>query len=183
MAFPFFCLIGVYIVVVHNVRFMVDKGIAPMTAAFVFAMAGMSSAIFRIFWGWISDHIGREKAYTLGMGSIFLGVFSLLLMDAVENRLFMYTFFIFFGMGWELQPPFHGDCCRSFQRKDLWSYLRDRRRDHGFWRSHRLLDCRVYLRPNQELPHGFCPGHHRVLSVLHLYLDRRSEESKEEGDE
>jgi MFS family permease len=105
MAFPFFCLIGVYIVVVHNVRFMVDKGIAPMTAAFVFAMAGMSTAIFRIFWGWISDHIGREKAYTLGMGSIFLGVFSLLLMDAVENRFFMYTFFVFFGMGWGATAP------------------------------------------------------------------------------
>jgi MFS family permease len=105
VAFPFFSLIGVYIVVVHNVRFMVDKGIDPMTAALVFAMAGMTSAVFRIFWGWISDHIGREKAYTAGMLCLFLGVLSLLQMDASTNKVFMYTFFFFFGVGWGATAP------------------------------------------------------------------------------
>jgi MFS family permease len=105
VAFPFFALIGIYIVVVHNVRFMVDKGIDPMTAAVIFALAGMSTSIFRIFWGWISDHIGREKAYTAGMLSLLLGVLSLLLMDALEERGFIYTFFIFFGMGWGATAP------------------------------------------------------------------------------
>ncbi len=104
-AFPFFSLIGVYIVVVHNVRFMVDKGIDPMTAALIFALAGMSTSIFRIFWGWISDHIGREKAYTAGMLCLFLGVLSLLLMDSLGNEAFMYTFAFFFGMGWGATAP------------------------------------------------------------------------------
>jgi MFS family permease len=105
VAFPFFALIGVYIVVVHNVRFMVDKGIDPMTAAFIFALAGVSSAIFRVFWGWISDYIGREKAYTLGMGCLFLGVFSLLLLDVSGEKAFIYPFFVFFGMGWGATAP------------------------------------------------------------------------------
>jgi MFS family permease len=105
VAFPFFSLIGVYIVVVHNVRFMVDKGIDPMTAAFIFALAGMSTSIFRIFWGWISDHVGREKAYTAGMVSLFLGVFSLLLLDASGEKAFMYPFFVLFGMGWGATAP------------------------------------------------------------------------------
>jgi MFS family permease len=105
LAFPFFSLIGIYIVVVHNVRFMVDKGMDPMTAAFVFAMAGMSSGIFRIFWGWVSDHIGREKAYTGGMLCLFLGVLSLLLLDSLGNRIFMYTFAVLFGMGWGATAP------------------------------------------------------------------------------
>jgi MFS family permease len=65
----------------------------------------MSSGVFRIFWGWISDHIGREKAYTLGMGSIFLGTFSLLIMDGAEGRFFMYSFSVFFGMGWGATAP------------------------------------------------------------------------------
>jgi MFS family permease len=104
-AFPFFSLIGVYIVVVHNVRFMVDKGVDPMTAAFIFALAGMSSSVFRVFWGWISDYIGRERAYTLGMVSIFLGASSLLLMDTSGQKIFMYTFFFFFGMGWGATAP------------------------------------------------------------------------------
>jgi len=105
VAFPFFSLIGVYVVVVHNVRFMVDKGIDPMTAALIFALAGISSSVFRVFWGWISDHIGREKAYTAGMACLFLGVFSLLLMDASEKRVFVYTFAVFFGMGWGSTAP------------------------------------------------------------------------------
>jgi len=105
VAFPFFSLIGVYVVVVHNVRFMVDKGIEPMTAALIFALAGISSSVFRVFWGWVSDHIGREKAYTAGMACLFLGVFSLLLMDALEKRVFIYTFAVFFGMGWGSTAP------------------------------------------------------------------------------
>jgi MFS family permease len=105
MAFPFCSLIGVYIVIVHNVRFMVDKGIDPMTAALVFALAGITSSIFRIFWGWISDHIGREKAYTAGMLCLFLGVLSLLMMDSLGNKVFIYTFAVLFGMGWGSTAP------------------------------------------------------------------------------
>jgi MFS family permease len=96
---------GVYIVVVHNVRFMVDKGVDPMTAALVFALAGMSSSVFRIFWGWASDHIGREKAYTAGMLCLFVGVLSLLAMDSYGDGIFMYTFAVFFGMGWGATAP------------------------------------------------------------------------------
>jgi MFS family permease len=84
---------------------MVDKGIEPMTAALIFALAGVSTSIFRIFWGWVSDHVGREKAYTAGMLCLFLGVASLLLMDSLGNRFFMYTFAVFFGMGWGATAP------------------------------------------------------------------------------
>jgi|SaaInl7_200m_RNA_FD_contig_21_853527_length_347_multi_6_in_0_out_0_1 nitrate/nitrite transporter NarK len=33
----------------------------------------MISSLFRIFWGWISDIIGREKTYTLGALCACLG--------------------------------------------------------------------------------------------------------------
>jgi MFS family permease len=118
VAFPFFSLIGVYIVVVHNVRFMVDKGIDPMTAAFIFALAGMSTSIFRIFWGWISDHVGREKAYTAGMVSLFLGVFSLMLLDASGEKAFMYPFFVSSAWGGEPQPPCSWLLLRIFSREE-----------------------------------------------------------------
>jgi MFS family permease len=84
---------------------MVDKGIEPMTAALIFALAGVSTSIFRIFWGWVSDHVGREKAYTAGMLCLFLGVASLLMMDSFGNRVFMYTFAVLFGMGWGATAP------------------------------------------------------------------------------
>ncbi|MGD2126436.1 MAG: MFS transporter [Desulfobacteraceae bacterium] len=103
--FPFLSVIGVYIILVHNVKFLVDKGIDGMAAAFIFALAGVVSSFFRIFWGWLSDRIGREKTYALGMASISMGVLSLLLLDATGEKAFAYAFFIFFGTGWGVTAP------------------------------------------------------------------------------
>ncbi len=67
--FPFLSVVGIYIILVHNVRFLVDQGIDKMTAALIFAMVGVVSSIFRIFWGWLSDRIGREITFTIGTTS------------------------------------------------------------------------------------------------------------------
>ncbi|HEA66166.1 MAG TPA: MFS transporter [Desulfobacterales bacterium] len=103
--FSFLSIIGVYIIVVHNVKFLVDQGVDKMTAALVFAMVGVISSIFRIFWGWLSDRIGRELTYTMGIICGCIGVGSLSLFETFGLRLFIYTYFIFFGMGWGVTAP------------------------------------------------------------------------------
>jgi OFA family oxalate/formate antiporter-like MFS transporter len=103
--FPFFSIIGIYIILVHNVRFLVDQGIDKMTAAFIFAMVGVISSIFRIFWGWLSDRIGREITLTMGTLCGCLGVGSLILLEVLGIRWLVYAFFIFFGMGWGVTAP------------------------------------------------------------------------------
>ena len=103
--FPFLALFGIYIILVHNVRFLVDQGVAKMTAAFIFAIIGILSSIFRIFWGWISDHISRELTYTLGIICACLGVGSLLLFEISASRIFIYSYSIFFGIGWGATAP------------------------------------------------------------------------------
>jgi MFS family permease len=103
--FPFLAVIGVYIVLVHHVKFLVDIGIDKMTAAFIFALTGFISTFFRIFWGWLSDHIGREKTYTIGIFFICIGVGSLILLDILPEKLFVYSFLIFFGIGWGVTAP------------------------------------------------------------------------------
>lgn len=105
MGFVFFAIIGIYVILVHNVRFLVDQGVAKMTAAFIFALVGVISLIFRIFWGWLSDRIGREKTYTMGIACACLGAGSLLLFEAYGSPLFIYSFFVFFGMGWGVTAP------------------------------------------------------------------------------
>jgi MFS family permease len=107
MAFAFFSIIGIWIVIVHNVRFLVDQGVAKMTAAFIFALVGVVSSIFRIFWGWLSDRIGREKTFTMGIACGCLGVGSLLLFEISGSQLFTYSFFVFFGMGWGVTAPMY----------------------------------------------------------------------------
>lgn len=107
VAFPFLGVIGTYIVLVHHVRFLVDVGIDKMTAAFIFALAGVISSFFRIFWGWLSDRIGRERTYTMGMICICIGVGSLLLIDILGGKVLVYLFFIFFGIGWGVTAPIY----------------------------------------------------------------------------
>jgi MFS family permease len=107
MAFTFFSLIGIWVILVHNVRFLVDQGVAKMTAAFIFALVGVTSSIFRIFWGWLSDRIGREITYNMGIVCACLGVASLLLFEKYGSPLFIYSFFVFFGMGWGVTAPMY----------------------------------------------------------------------------
>jgi MFS family permease len=105
IAFSFFSIIGVYVILVHNVRFLVDQGIDKMEAALIFALVGVISSIFRIFWGWLSDRIGREITYTMGISCACMGVVSLLLIEAMGARGFIYGFFVLFGMGWGVTAP------------------------------------------------------------------------------
>jgi MFS family permease len=105
LVFPSLSVTGVYVVLVHNVRFLVDQGINPMRAALIFAVTGFVSSVFRIFWGWLSDRIGRETTYTLGMVSICMGVSSLLLMAVTGWAGLVYTFAAFFGIGWGVTAP------------------------------------------------------------------------------
>ena len=105
MAFTFISTIGMWIILVHNVKFLVDQGIDKMTAALIFAMVGVVSSIFRIFWGWLSDRISRELTYTLGIICACLGAGSLMLFEIMGSRMFIYSYFIFFGMGWGVTAP------------------------------------------------------------------------------
>ncbi|MFQ5484604.1 MAG: MFS transporter [Desulfobacterales bacterium] len=103
--FPFLSIIGVYIILVHNVKFLVDQGVAKMTAALLFAMVGVISSIFRIFWGWLSDRIGRELTYTIGIICACIGIGSLSFFESSGLRLFTFIYFIFFGIGWGVTAP------------------------------------------------------------------------------
>jgi MFS family permease len=103
--FPFLSVIGIYIILVHNVKFLVDQGIDKMTAAFIFAMVGVVSSIFRIFWGWLSDRIGREITFTTGILCACVGIGCLIFYESSGFNPFTYGFFLFFGMGWGVTAP------------------------------------------------------------------------------
>ena len=105
MIFPFCVAAAVYIILVHHVQFLVDKGIEKMTAAFIFAFIGIISSAFRIFWGWLSDTFGREKTFTLGVICICMGICSLLLLEITGEKNLVYPFVIFLGSGWGVTAP------------------------------------------------------------------------------
>lgn len=103
--FPSFIVFGVYIVIVHHVRYLVDLGVEKMWAASLFAVMGAISGGFRFFWGWLSDRIGREITYTLGGICFSGGILGLLLFQYNLSPLFLYLFALFFGAGWGSTAP------------------------------------------------------------------------------
>lgn len=103
--FPFLSIIAIYMILVHNVKFLVDQGISKMNAALFFAAIGVISSIFRVIWGGLSDRIGREITYTFGMGCLCVGIGSLILIETTGSKNLVYAFVFFFGMGWGASAP------------------------------------------------------------------------------
>jgi MFS family permease len=103
--FPSLIVFGIYIVIVHHVRYLVDLGVGKMWAASLFAVMGAVSAGFRFFWGSLSDRIGREITYTLGGICFSLGILALLLFQYIPSLFLLYLFAFFFGAGWGSTAP------------------------------------------------------------------------------
>jgi MFS family permease len=103
--FPSLTVFGVYIVIVHHVKYLVDLGVDKMWAASLFAGMGALSAGFRFFWGWFSDRMGREITFTLGGVCFSSGILFLLMFQSTPSYLFLYLFAILFGAGWGVTAP------------------------------------------------------------------------------
>ena len=105
LTFPALAILGVYVFLVHFVRFSVDNGMDPMRAAFLVSLVGLLSTVFRVFWGWLSDRLWREVVYSVGMALMLIG-FGLLLVAEYAGLLWpIYGFVLCFGIGWAALAP------------------------------------------------------------------------------
>ena len=98
-------IMSIWILIVHSVRFLVDQGVDKMAAAFIFALVGIISTIFRILWGGLSDRIGREPTFTIGISCLCLSIVSLMLLGQTGFKPLAYIFMVCFGMGWGVNSP------------------------------------------------------------------------------
>jgi MFS family permease len=103
--FPCLTVFGVYVVIVHHVRYLVDLGVDKMWAASLFAAMGAVSGGFRFFWGWFSDRIGREITFTLGGVCFSLGIVFLVIFQRMPSTALLYLFAFLFGAGWGSTAP------------------------------------------------------------------------------
>ena len=95
----FFTPMAIQGTLIHQVAGVVDKGFSAAQGAFVFGLAGILGSVGKIFFGYLSDRIGREKAFALGIGCAFFGVVSLLLLQPGLHVL-LYSFAVLFGLGY-----------------------------------------------------------------------------------
>jgi len=105
LAFSFLVIIPVYMLVIHAARFLVDCGFSRMTAAMMIALVGVVSSGFRIFWGSLSDHVGREKTFTLGAWCLAAAALCLFMLSDARFPLPAYLFVLLFGAGWGATAP------------------------------------------------------------------------------
>jgi len=99
----------------HQVAHLVDQGFSAQTGAFFFGLAGILGSVGKIIFGYLSDRIGCEKAFTLGLGCAWLGVVCLMAIRPGYDVL-LYGFSILFGLGYgSVAPIFPARAAELFQ--------------------------------------------------------------------
>lgn len=105
--FPSLTTFGVYTVIVHHMKYLIDLSVDRIWVASLFAGIGALSAGFRFFWGWFSDRMGREITFTLGGVCFSFGILFLLLFQYLPSFVFLCLFVLFFGVGWGVTAPMY----------------------------------------------------------------------------
>jgi MFS family permease len=96
----FFASLITHSIMTHHVAFFVDKGLETLFVSYIVGMIGIVSIGGKIFWGTLSDMIGREVSFTLVMVCCICGILLLITFPILSLRFTPYFFAIFFGMGY-----------------------------------------------------------------------------------
>jgi MFS family permease len=109
----FFASVTNSAVLAHHVAFFVDQGLKALLASYVVGLLGIVSVGAKILWGALSDRIGREITYTLGIFCAVCGILLLVLYSYSSSSSIPYAYALFFGMGYavmaSLPPLITGD--------------------------------------------------------------------------
>ena len=92
----------------HQVAFFVDHGLQPLFASYIVGIVGIVSIGSKILWGVLSDKIGREITYTIGITVYIFGMITLILFSFFPSSGLTYFYSVFFGMGYSVTaslPP------------------------------------------------------------------------------
>jgi len=87
-------------VLTHQVAFFVDQGVGTLFASYIVGVVGITSVGAKILWGTLSDRIGRELTYTMGITCSVCGMIVLVVFPVYPSRMLPYFYGIFFGMGY-----------------------------------------------------------------------------------
>jgi MFS family permease len=87
---------------VHQVPYLVDQGMAAMTAASVVSVVGFFSIVAKIAGGWISDLIDREIVYVAGIGVMLAAVGCLALLGTWPSHWGAYGYAVLLGIGYSV---------------------------------------------------------------------------------
>jgi len=84
----------------HQVAFFIDQGLKALLASWIAGMIGIVSIGGKIFWGILSDKIGREITYSIGIVCSVCGMISLIAYPTLPYSYIPYFYAICFGLGY-----------------------------------------------------------------------------------
>ena len=92
----------------HQVAFFVDRGLEALFASYIVGIVGIVSIGGKILWGVLSDKIGREITYSIGVTCSIFGLIFLIVFNIFSCSSLPYLYALFFGMGYAVTaalPP------------------------------------------------------------------------------
>lgn len=93
------------ILLMHQFAFMVDQGIDKTQSSFIAGVIGVASIAGQLFWGNLSDRIGRERTYTMASVCMLLAVAALVYLGSMVALWVAVAFAIFVGLGYGANTP------------------------------------------------------------------------------
>jgi MFS family permease len=84
---------------VHQAVHVVDSGYSQMLAASLLGLVGLLSSAGGILFGFLSDRVGREVAFTLGSGAALLGFLLFVFVQDTSAPWMLYAFTVLYGLG------------------------------------------------------------------------------------
>ncbi len=96
-----FLQIATQTVFVHQIAYMVDSGYDSMLAASIVGLIGLLSIGSKIGSGWISDRLGREKTWTIGLTCVAMSILLLVAsrLPGMSMLIFLYAVMLAIGYG------------------------------------------------------------------------------------
>jgi MFS family permease len=101
------------ILLMHQFAFMVDHGIAKTQSSFIAGLIGISSIAGQLFWGHLSDRIGREQAYSLAAICNLIAIAALIYLSWVVALWVAVGFAVFLGFGYGANAPIFPSTARD----------------------------------------------------------------------
>jgi MFS family permease len=92
-------------IMVHQVAFLVDGGFDKMLAASIVGLVGMFSIISKASWGWVSDRLGREITWSLGLSNTVIAIALLVSTRYLSVPVVVYFYSLFFAFGYGATAP------------------------------------------------------------------------------
>ena len=89
---------------VHQVAYLVDKGVAALVAATVVSVVGLASIAGKISWGTLADHAGSEVAFTLSSLCVVAAI-GILALTSDAAPFLAYLYAVLMGVGYASSAP------------------------------------------------------------------------------